>query len=289
MTMLARWFRGGRWLSPGAGALLLLPFALVMALAFVYPLFDLLSQGLFAPNFTTAHYQRVFDQPVYLRILWRTLLTAFSVTVLCLVLGFPVAYLLARLQGFKAAVVAACILLPLWSSVLVRTYAWVVMLRREGLVNSGLQSLGLIDAPLKLLYTEGAVLVAMAHVLLPFVVLPIYGTLKNIPPDYERAALVMGAKRFQVFREVILPLSMPGVASGSLMVFLTAIGFYVTPALIGGPQQMMISTLISQQVRELLNWPFASALVGVLLVVVLGIAAVFNRAIGIDRLTGGKA
>jgi mannopine transport system permease protein len=139
---------------------------------------------------------------------------------------------------------------------------------------------------MRLLYTEGAVVLAMAHVLLPFMVLPIYSALKGIPEDYVRAAQMLGASAWASFREVIWPLALPGVTSGCLMVFLLALGFFVTPALIGGPQQMMIATLVSQQVREMLDWPFAGALVGILLVFVLALTLVFKRAVRLDRFVG---
>ena len=177
-------------------------------------------------------------------------------------------------------------LLPLWTSVLVRTYAWLVLLQRDGVVNQILMELHVIAAPLTLLYTEGAVVLAMAHVLLPFMVLPLYSTLRAIPEDYARAARMLGASDFAAFREVVLPLSMPGAASGCLLVFLLSLGFFVTPALIGGPQQKMLATLVQQQVTELLNWPFAGAIVGVLLLIVLVLVAVFNRLVRLDRFVG---
>ena len=172
------------------------------------------------------------------------------------------------------------------ASVLVRTYAWLVLLQRNGVVNDLLTGLGLVDAPMQLLRTEGAVVLAMSHVLLPFVVLPLYATLRAIPDDYARAARMLGANGFAVFRHVTLPLSMPGITSGCVMVFLLALGFFVTPALIGGPQQMMLATLVQQQVTELLNWPFAGAIIGVLLLAVLGLMIVFHRVIRLDRFVG---
>jgi mannopine transport system permease protein len=210
------------------------------------------------------------------------------VTIVALLLGYPLAYVMARSKGIALGLMAAAVLLPLWTSVLVRTYAWMVLLQRNGLINQALKDLGIVDAPVRLLYTEGAVVLAMSHVLLPFMVLPIYSALKGIPEDYPRAALMLGASRWATFREVIWPLSLPGVASGALMVFLLSLGFFVTPALVGGPQQMMIATLVSQQVRELLNWPFAGALVGVLLAFVLALTLAFNRFIRVERFVGTR-
>jgi mannopine transport system permease protein len=281
-------FRGAREMSPALSLLLLLPFLVVLFIAFLLPVGVLLHESLFVPAATLEHYARVFDEPVYLRVLWRTIRIAALVTAICLALGYPLAVAMARARGVALLLLAACVMLPLWTSVLVRTYAWTVLMRRNGLINDLLIALGFTDTPVRLLYTEGAVVVAMAHVLLPFMVLPLWTALRAIPPDYARAAAILGARPWRSFVEVTLPLSLPGVASGSLMVFLLALGFFVTPALVGGPQQMMIATLISQQVRELLNWPFAGALVGCLLLLTLVLVAIFNRAMRLDRFVASS-
>lgn len=286
-TFWQRATRGGRRISAAGTLLLLAPFLALLLIAFAYPLFDLLTISFLEPAPTTAHYERVFTTPVYTWVFLRTLWISFVTACAALVLGFPVAYLMTRLTGVGAMVLVACVLLPFWSSVLVRTAAWVVMLGREGLVNQLLQAIGLTDEPLQLLYTQGAVVIAMTHVLMPFMILPIYGALRNIPDDYMRAASLLGASRPRAFYEVLLPLSLPGVWSGFLMVFLTALGFFVTPALLGSPQEQLIATLISQQVRETLDWPFAAALVSVLTVVVLLITLAFGRVININRAVGG--
>ncbi len=279
-------FLGGRRYSPAASLLLTAPFLLVVLLAFILPLLTLLHESAFVPRATLANYERVFDQPAYLRVMLRTLRIAGLVTVVTLILGYPLAWAMSRRRGLGLAVLLGCVLLPLWTSVLVRTYAWLVLLQRGGVVNQALQWLGLTDAPVKFLYTEGAVVLAMAHVLLPFMVLPLYSAIKGIPDDLGRAAQMLGASGFAVFREITLPLSLPGAASGCLMVFLLSLGFFVTPALIGGPQQMMLATLVQQQVTELLNWPFAGAIVGVLLVFVMALVLVFNRVVRLDRFVG---
>jgi mannopine transport system permease protein len=288
-SALGRLWLGGRQISVAASAVLLAPFFALLLVVFVYPLLSLLSTSFLEPHLTVANYQRVFDNPVYLRVMLRTGWISLLTTVLALVLGFPIAYMMTRVKGATAALLTACVLLPLWSSVLVRTAAWVVLLRRDGIVNNALQWLGLTDKPLTLLYTEGAVVMAMAHVLLPFLILPIYSALKNIPDDYMRAAAMLGASRTRAFFEVLLPLSRAGIWSGCLMVFLSALGFFVTPALIGSPQELMIATLVSQQVREMLDWPFAAALIGVLMAVVATLTMVFSKAISFNRLMGGGA
>lgn len=282
----SRFLLGGRTYSPAVSLLLATPFLLVLLLAFLLPLGMLLRESLFAPAFTVEHYRKVFDEPVYLRVMYRTVRISVLVTLISLLLGYPLAALMARTRGLMLNLLLVAVLLPLWTSVLVRTYAWLVLLQRNGLINDMLTGLGVIDAPMQLLRTEGAVVLAMSHVLLPFVVLPLYATLRAIPDEYTRAARMLGANGFAVFRHVTLPLSMPGITSGSLMVFLLALGFFVTPALIGGPQQMMLATLVQQQVTELLNWPFAGAIIGVLLLAVLLLVIAFNRVVRLDRFVG---
>lgn len=282
----ARWLLGGRHYSEVASFALAAPFLILAFVTFILPLGSLLHESLFLPAPTLAHYERAVTEPVYLRVMLRTLRIAVSVTVLTLLLAWPLAWLMARSSGLKLAILVASVLLPLWTSVLVRTYAWMVLLQKNGVINQLLMGAGITSEPLRLLYTEGAVVLAMSHVLLPFMVLPIFSALRGIPDDYSRAAQMLGASEWATFWEVIFPLSLPGVTSGCLMVFLLALGFFVTPALIGGPQQMMIATLVSQQVREMLDWSFAGALVGVLLAFVLLIAILFKRAVRLDRFVG---
>lgn len=279
----------GRRISGAATLVLMAPFLALMGFVFLWPLLSLLSISVLEPEPTLANYEKVVTNAVYARVLLRTLWIALMVAGLALVLSYPVAYMMTRARGALAVLIAACVLLPFWSSVLVRTAAWSVLLQRNGLINDALQWIGLTSEPVRLLYTQGAVVVAMTHVLMPFMILPIYGALKNIPDDYMRAASVLGAGRIRAFFEVLLPLSMPGVVSGFILVFLTALGFFVTPALLGSPQEMMIATLISQQLREVLDWPFAAALVGVLTVFVSLIALIFSKAVNFDRLMGGRA
>jgi len=259
------------------------PLLIGLAVAFVQPVGQLLATSLWHPDFTLVEYQRIGATPLYFRIIARTFLLATTVTVAALLLGYPVALFLARLSGWRLTVATACIMLPLWTSVLVRSYSWIVILQRNGLLNTFLQWLGVINAPLPLLYNELAVVVAMTHVLLPYMILPIWAALRAMPRDLPLAAESLGANGPRVFWHVVLPLSMPGVASGTLMVFILALGFYVTPALVGGPRTLMLATLIGQQTIELLNWPFAGALAAVLLVTTLVLVAAFNRFLGLDK------
>ncbi len=180
-------------------------------------------------------------------------------------------------------VVAACVLVPLWTSALVRSYAWIALMERRGVINAALLDWGVIATPLTMLYTNGAVLVGMTHILLPFMVLPIYSALRSLPADLPNAAANLGAGPVRIFLAVVLPLSLPGVFAGCLLVFVMSLGFYITPALLGGPRTLMIATLIGQQATELLNWPFAGAISCVLLVLSVGMTVAFKRLLRLDR------
>lgn len=275
-----------RDLSRLVGLLLILPAVALIASLFVGPVITFLLRSFEGDASPFEQYIRLFGSEIYLRVLIRTLVISFLVTLTCLVLGYPVAWLLSRLRGWKLALLALFVLLPLWTSVLVRTYAWTVLLQRNGIVNSVLTGLGLTDAPLRLLYTDGAVVIAMAHVLLPFLILPLWGSLRQIPPEFRSAALVLGASEFSVFRRITAPLSAAGVGAGCLFVFLISLGFFVTPALVGGPRSMMIGTLVSQQALDALNWPFAAALSAVITAVVLMAMPFCRRLFLVTRAEG---
>ncbi|WP_033058218.1 ABC transporter permease [Sinorhizobium arboris] len=283
-----RWARltvssSARTYSPLLSLTLIAPLVLLLVFSFLYPVGRLLAGSMFLPEFSVQHYARLFAEPLYLRVLGRTFQIAFVVMLASIVLGYPVAFAMAKLKGRSAAIVAACVLIPLWTSALVRSYAWIVLLQRNGLVNTALQETGLITAPLRLIYTEGAVIMAMTHVLLPYMILPIFTALRTIPDDLGRAARNLGAGGWTVFLRITLPLSLPGVFAGALMTFIMSLGFYVTPALIGGPSTLMMSTLIGQQATELLDWPFAGALSAILLAATLLLVAVFRKALAFNK------
>ncbi|MBL8287159.1 MAG: ABC transporter permease [Rubrivivax sp.] len=223
------------------------------------------------------------EERIYLEVLGRTLAISAAVTLACLLLGFPVAVLLTQVQGRAAAWLMALVMLPFWTSLLVRTAAWVVLLQREGLVNSLLLKLGLAAAPLELIYNRTGVLVAMTHVLLPFMILPVYAVLRDIPPNYLRAAASLGAPPPAAFFRVYLPLAAPGVAGGALMVFILALGYYITPALVGGGSDQMLSAFVARYTVETGNWGLAAALGLVLLVTTFVLYALAQR------LSGGRA
>ena len=224
------------------------------------------------------------EQRVFRAVLGRTLWISAMVTLICLVLGYPVAYVIASQPPGRAAVLLFLVLLPFWTSLLVRTLAWVVLLQKEGVLNSLFLSLGIVKEPLKMIFNRFAVYVAMVHVLLPFMVLPLYSVMRSIPPTYVRAASSLGARPFTAFRRVYLPQTLPGIGAGCLMVFIQALGYYITPALVGGGDDQMISYFIAFYASKTVNWGMAAALSIMLLTATLALYAVYNRLIGIERM-----
>jgi putative spermidine/putrescine transport system permease protein len=213
-----------------------------------------------AGNLERLHATASANQEVFLR----TFVISATVTLVCLLIGYPYAMLMAATSGWLRAILLACVLLPLWTSILVRTAAWYVLFQDQGLISSVLQWLGLVEGSFRLLFTRTGVVIAMSHVLLPLMVLPIYAVLLTIPANLLPAAASLGARPFGAFLRVTLPLSASGVASGALLVFMSAIGYYITPALIGGPTDQMVSTLIAFFALNSANWSMAAAF-GVLL------------------------
>jgi len=270
-------------LSLVTSLLLLSPLVVLLGIGFFWPIVALLFQSISRPTWTAAHYLHLVEEPLYLQVIVRTIWISVCTVAITLVLAYPIAMLMTQVKGWVAGIIAALVLLPLWTSVLVRSYGWIVLLQRNGIINNALRDLGVIDRPLSLIYTEGAVLMAMCHVLLPFMILPIFSTLRNISPDLTKAALNLGASRFSAFYTITLPLSLAGIFAGCLMVFVLALGFYITPALVGGPRTLLIATLISQQATEFLNWPFAGAISTVLLILSLGVTIAFKRILGVER------
>lgn len=264
----------------------LVPCILFLLVFFVLPVTAFLLRGLFDPTFTLAHYQKVFSQGIYLTILWRTIVISFLTAACCLLLGYPVAYLMAHASERMRAVIMALVLIPFWTSILVRVFAWIAILGRNGIINSTLMSAGIVEDPLPLLYNMFAVLLGMTHVMLPYMILPCYAVMQNIPRDLTQAAENLGATPWRAFLRIYLPLSLPGVAAGCLLVFIVSGGFFITPALMGGPKGMILSQLIEQEVSDATNWAFASALSGVLLAVTLVLYVAYDRFARIDDLDG---
>jgi len=266
--------------------LLCSPLLLLLFIFYLYPLLNLFPESLYSEGkFSFEHYQHFFNISLYPKILLRTIKTSIFVTIICFITGYPLAYFLSEVKNPKiASLLLLFVILPLWTSTLVRTYSWVVLFQDNGIINRFLISIHLIKEPLKFLYTEFAVLVGMVHVLLPLMVLPIYSVLKNLDRNLIRAARNLGATNFWIFTLVIFPLSLPGVGAGVMFVFILSLGFYITPALLGGPRTMMISTLIDHQINRLLNWDFAAAISVMLLITAVVLIIAFNRIVGLDKL-----
>ena len=217
------------------------------------------------------------DQRAFAGILLRTFQISAVVTFFCLLLAYPLAWWLSTLPARKANVLMILVLVPFWTSILVRVAAWIVLLQSEGLVNRGLMGLGLIDQPLALLFNRTGVIIAMVHILLPFMILPLYSVMKSVPPTYLRAAVSLGSSPLAAFFRVYVPQTYPGIGAGALLVFILAIGYYVTPALLGGADDQMLSYYIARYTNVEINWGMACALGAVLLVATLVLYAVYRR------------
>ena len=263
------------------------PLLLLLAVFFLWPVASLLALSFGSDSGPAEHYMRIMDVAVYRRVLFNTFGIALLVTLLAIVLSYPLAYLLATVTTNTRKLLFVLVLLPFWTSALVRTTAWIVILQRNGLVNELLTSAGLVDEPVAFIYNLSGVLIGMTHVLMPFVVLPLYAAFRAVDRSLIQAAEGLGAGASAVGRRIIFPLTLPGVIAGGTIVFMSAIGYYITPALMGGPGQQMIAMLIADNINRTLNWGLAAALSVVLLVATLVVFTFFQRAFGVDRLLGG--
>jgi len=224
------------------------------------------------------------DQAIYLDIFARTFWMGLGITCICLVLAYPLAYLLANLPARQSNLLMILVLLPFWTSVLVRVAAWIVLLQSGGLINSALMSMGLIDKPLELVFNRTGVYIAMVHILLPFMILPIYSVMKGISPTYMRAAISLGCHPFTSFWRVYFPQTYAGVGAGCLLVFIIAIGYYITPALLGSPNDQMVSYFVAFYTNTSINWGMATALGGLLLLATVVLYLIYNWLVGATRL-----
>jgi len=266
--------------------MLVLPALLFYLAIYIYPLTRIGAWSFFEDGFTLKFYRELLGETAYFRALGNTLDISLLSTVLCLLLGYPLAYLMVTTSARARRVLMILVLIPFWTSILVRTFAWIVILGTHGLVNRALVALGLTSGPVKLLFNMTGVQIGMVHVLLPFMVFPLFAAMARIDPNLSRVARSLGAVPRRAFLHVFLPLSLPGIIAGSVLVFLLAVGFYITPALLGGPGQITLATMIDMEINTFLNWGLAASLGVVLLVVVGGIFATFTRIVGVGRLTG---
>jgi ABC-type spermidine/putrescine transport system permease subunit I len=251
------------------------PAIVFLFVLYVMPMALLLAQSFEGGSFK--HYEKALTDGLYLGVLIDTMLIAAYVSAICLVLGYPVAYFLASTRAPWPTIGIIFVLLPFWTSILVRTYGWMILLGRNGILNRFLLETGLISTPLPLLNNMNGVLIGMVHVLLPYMVFPIYAVMRRIDPGLIAAAQGLGAPGWQIFRRVYFPLTLPGVLAGVTLVFIVSIGFFITPALLGGGKVIMIAVLIESQVRQFLNWGFAAALSAVLLGATLLVYLVLRR------------
>lgn len=259
-------------------AWLVAPLLVVMAVGFNLPLIAMLAQSVFgAAGFTLQHLREVFEASAYLKVLGTTFRIALITSVLCVLFGYPLAYWLRRLPSRWQAVALALVVIPFWISILVRTYAWIVVLGNAGMVNRALLALGLVETPVSFLYNELGVVVGTVNVLLPFLVLPLFAAMLKIDEQLLRAAETLGASPWTVFWRIFFPLSVPALAAGGVLVFILTLGFFITPAVLGGGRVPMIATMLDLFVNQMPNWELASAISAVLLVVTLALFALYLR------------
>lgn len=233
------------------------------------------------------NYERMLQSSSYLRVFWLTFEASAATTVFCVLLGYPLAYCLSQLPARAASLCMVAVLVPFWTSLLVRTYAWLVLLQRTGLVNTWGMKLGLWDEPLSLVNNMTGTLIGMTHIMLPFLVLSVYGSMKAINKDYLKAAANLGASPVQVFWKVFLPLSLPGLFAGTMIVFILCLGFYITPAILGGGKIILVAMRIASNIELFVNWGAASALGVVLLLLTLLILYIASRVLRLDSMFGG--
>lgn len=251
-----------------------LPALVLLVLFFVVPVLILLSRSVTEPVLGLGNYAALLGSSTYLKIFFNTFAVSALVTVVSLAIGFPVAWALAIMPARLASIVFAILLLSMWTNLLARTYAWMVLLQRTGVVNKTLMGLGIIDQPLALVNNLTGVTIGMTYIMLPFIIIPLYGVIRKIDPAILQAAALCGATRFQALTRILIPLAAPGMISGALMVFVMSLGYFVTPALLGGTANMMLAELIAQFVQSLVNWGMGGAAALVLLVVTLTLYAI---------------
>jgi ABC-type spermidine/putrescine transport system permease subunit I len=265
-----------------AEAAFVAPLLLVMLLGFNLPIVLMLSWSVAAPPDVLAHYAQVFERAVYLKVLGNTFRIALIATAVCVVLGYPLAYWMRGLAPGRQLIALALVVLPFWVSILVRTYAWIVVLGNDGVVNRSLHWLGLTASPVSFLYNELGVIVGTANILLPFLVLPLFAAMLKIDDRLLQAAASLGASERTVFWRVFFPLTVPSLAAGAILVFILTLGFFITPAILGGGRVPMIANMLDLLVNRLPRWELAAAISTILLALTLACYAAY-------RWVGGRA
>lgn len=268
--------------------LFLVPGVAFMALVYFVPIVGLLLTSFGRNEWTTVHYQQVFADTNLWFILWDTLVLAAKVTVMCTLLAYPLAYMTLRVSARMRKIIMILMVIPLWTSVLVRAYAWMVLLGRRGIVNETMLYFGIIEQPLQLLYREAAVVIGLVHLLLPFSFFPLYAVMSRYDSRLNLATRSLGGGTASSFLLVFVPLTISGVVSGGLIVFLHAIGYFVTPAILGGLEQVTYVILIEQQINNLFNWEKAAVMSVILLIITVAIVSLFGRSLGLTQSSGGE-
>lgn len=257
------------WTPERALRLMILPPLLLLLPGFVLPLAVVLARSVDGLALDASAFSNIVSNAVFLKVLGITFKTALLTTLLALLVGFPVAHVIANARPSVANILFACVMVPLWTSVVTRTYAWLAILGRGGAVNSFLIDSGLVERPLTLIHNQTSVEIGMVQVMLPMMILPLVSAMRQMDHTRLMAAEILGANPLRAFIHAYLPMCLPGIVAGCVLVFITSLGFYVTPALLGGDQNTMIAVLIEQQVTKTLNWQLASALATVLLAMVI--------------------
>lgn len=282
--LLRRYNWRERWLLLGLAspAVLLVFIIMVLPVGWLFYLSFLADDG----TFSLVHYNRMLESKSYGRIFITTFKVSFLTTAICILIGYPLAYFLSQLPSRAATLCMLAVLLPFWTSLLVRTYAWLVLLQRKGLLNRWGIEMGWWEEPIKLVHNLNGTLIGMVHIMLPFLILPLYGSMKAISADYLKAASNLGASPAQAFRQVFFPLSLPGLFAGSLIVFILCLGFFVTPAVLGGGKVIMVAMQITSNIELFFNWGAASALGVVLLVMTLAILFLASKLLRLENILG---
>ena len=274
-----------QWLITAA---LLGPALIFLGICFIVPLGELLNLSFTGKGGPLASYREIAVSEVYRQVFVNTLFLAFNVAIITSLLSYPTAYLLSRLRGYVLSIALWCVLFPLWISVLVRTFAWILLLGQNGPINHLLVASGLVNQPVSFLFNSTGVYIGMVHVLLPYALLPIYTAMRNVEQTLLLASDGLGATPLQTFRRVYLPLTMPGVAAGFLLVFLLALGFYITPAILGGLRNLTVAMLIDLYVTEQLVWPLAAAAAFWLLLFVLVLILIASRLVNVTATVAAR-
>jgi len=263
-----------------------MPAILAILVVVFLPIFWLSSLSFYnaAGELSMENYVRIFESALYRRTFVVTFQISITVTLICVLLGYPLCYWLTKMPDRTAAILMVFVLVPFWTSILVRTYAWLVLLQRNGIINSSLMSLGVIEEPLQLAHNLTGSIIGMVHIMLPFLILPLFATMRSIDTDLVRAAVGLGSSPRGAFWRVFFPMSLPGLFAGIVLVFILSLGFYVTPALLGGGRVQMLAQRIESTITVYSNWGAASALGVVLLLLALAMIWLMNRVFGLDKL-----